>query len=149
MARIPRLHRVVATYRNGDVSEWHYQDPDHAKSRAAKLQLGRIPALNAEEMAKHREAGTTAPLDVPVSVKLQASHPILWPHEAGDATTLDVPDSTLAAEGWETILDDLGVLASAALSLTWHRGERVVVELENGKHAPHEWSVEITEEDAA
>lgn len=145
MARIPRLYRVLATYRNGDESEWHYQRPELASDRAAKLRDGRYPALNDAEARRHRDAGTQPDMDEPVSVKIQASHPITWPHEAGDTADLGLPGTTIDAGDWGLVLQDLGVRPDRVLSVTWHRGERIQLELENGKHAPTHWSIEITE----
>lgn len=147
MARIQRMHRVVATYRNGETSEWHYQRPEDAEHRAEILRAGRIPSLNDAERKRHRDAGTRPPMDVPVSVKVQPSHEILWPHEAGDPAGLDLPGMTLSRDQWAEILLDLGVRdPDRALSITWHRGEYVTVELENGKHNPTHWDVGIDNE---
>lgn len=86
------LWRVLATRPNGTESRWHYQTPKAAEVRGDKLREGRRAMLNEATAAALKTEGKPWPTEVPTNVVITKSHPITFPHPAGDATQLDIPE---------------------------------------------------------
>lgn len=147
MARIPRLYRVHAAYRNGDTATRHYQTPEAAEARRERFEQGRTPALSQEAADTHRANGTEAPRDVP-TVTVTPSYPVTYPRALGDSLPFEIPDSLVAAEVFLAFIRELGISPEAFRSLR-AEGNEILVEIDadkSKKHAPRTWRVEIVEE---
>lgn len=147
MPRIPRLYRVRATYRNGEQATRHYQTPEAAAERRERFEAGRPQILSADALAKWAKEHPleTHPLDVP-TVEVTPSHPVTYPHAAGDPARFDTPDSELPRAALDEFLLACGILPHAVTSLNFD-GSGIVIEYSTDpKRAPRPWHVNITEE---
>lgn len=147
MPRIQRLHRVRATYRNGEQATRHYQTPEAAEERRIRFAQGRPQVLSADALERHKteHPGEPVPLDVP-SIEVTASHPVTYPHAAGDPARFDVPDAELSRAALDSFLIECGVLPHAVTSLTFD-GSGILIEYSTDpRRAPNPWHVNITEE---
>ena len=121
MARIPRLYRVQVTQPDSKVRTLHYQTPEAAEFRKGVLEM--------------ENAGNI--------VTVTPSHPVTYPHPAGDATTFDIPDSLVDHLTVEAFVLELGILPGAVRAITFE-DERISVEYQpdpTGKRAPKTWVV--------
>lgn len=146
MPRIPRLYRVLATYRNGETATRHYQTPEAANERRLRFEAGR-PALLSEEAKLEWETAnpdaTAWPLDIP-TVTVTPSHPVTYPHAAGDASMFEIPDTVFDHVIWRTFLVMIGLSSDAEiLSITPDGDGITVTYTTNPKHAPHTWRAEF------
>lgn len=135
MARIQRLYRVLGTWPDGSTKVRHYQGPEAAEER-------RLRWLH--EYSPHDGEDGTQPA---LSVVVTASHPVSYPHPAGDPTPMDIPDTLVDRATVDSFLLTLGILPAAVQVIMFSSAE-VVVEYQpdpTGKREPKLWRASITE----
>lgn len=138
------MYRVAATYRNGETATRHYQTPEAAEERRQRFEAGRVQMLSEAHAADHLAAGTEPGRDVP-EVTVTASHPITYPHAAGDLDKLDGPDGRMGRGDWEQFATALGLDPRRILSVTI-AGDELAAEYQPdaaGKAAPKVWRVAL------
>lgn len=127
MARIPRLYRVVSRHGNGAQDTRHYQTPKAADERRERFLIA----------------------DPDAAVTVTPSHPITFPHEAGDAAMFDIPDTIIDQLEWRKFarllgLDPMAVVAihpAPADSMIVVEYDTATTPAQRGKHAPALWRV--------
>lgn len=150
MARIQRLYRVRATYPNGEEVTRHYQTPKAADERRRVFEAGRPKMLNEVELALRMGACERAgieyepELEVP-TVVVTPSHPVTYPHPAGDLGKLETPDSYISHERWVELGAWLGISPFSIISVGWSEAELVVTYQPDstGKAEPKIWRIEV------
>lgn len=122
MARIPRLYRVRAVHPGAATETRHYQGPEAARARADGFTLKDATAI----------------------VTVTPSHPVTYPHPAGDPTPLDLPDAIVSAAAVDSFLRECGLLPEAVKTAYFTEAE-VVLEYQpaNPKAAPILWRAAI------
>lgn len=125
MARLPRLHRVVAAWPDGKRKRRNYLGPEAA-----------------DERRKRWEADGA-------SVSVTPSYPVVWPTALDDR--FDIPDSIISRTAWDDLAARLGIKPEAVLSVTVGR-EHLTVEYDPkpskpGTQAPRIWVVYIENEE--
>jgi hypothetical protein len=146
VARIERVYRVRAVYRNGETKQRRVLTPEAASERAAIWRQGRPQILSANYAADYEASGEEPPRDVPV-VTITPSYPIRYPSAAGDQAQLGLPDTMMKYAEWERELRRmaaaLGVRPEAVRGIEMEP-ERVLVSYStDDKREPKVWTVEL------
>lgn len=130
MARIPRLYRARRVSLDGTVEQRTYQTPKAAEERRERM----------------------AQADPRAIVTVTASHPVTFPHAAGDAQTFEIPDTTVSRSTVNDFLRQLGIEPAAVQAVTVGDDTLLVTYDEHhdkpakrGKRAPRNWRVFIEE----
>lgn len=126
MARLPRLHRVVAIWPDGKRKRRNYLGPEAAQERRVRWE------------------GDGA------AVSVTPSYPVVWPSAVGDQ--FDIPDSVMTRAAWHDLAERLGIKPEAVLSITVGR-EVLTVQYDPkpskpGTVAPRTWVVYIENEES-
>jgi hypothetical protein len=126
MARLPRLHRVLAIWPDGSRKSRNYLTPEAA----------------AERRAAWEEKGA--------AVSVDPSYPVIWPSRLDDR--FDIPDMVLSRAAWNDLAARLGIKPAAVLGIEVGR-EHLTVTYDPkpdkpGTQAPRTWVVYIENEES-